>query len=173
MILLYLYDFELKLRKQILKISFQFSVGFHSKILGFLYFPHNFGYGRSPTMIGPPKHHPKLKPSGIPYFLTKISDGFRRKLEKTRGVKFQLVLMLKNGENLLFSMMWLYPIWFSINSRLQKCNLFACTPRMNNSRLSKQAMYSLCLLGQTKVMFIMKHNITVQRRRLAVFVQFS
>ena len=32
LILLYLYDFELKQRKQILKISFQFLMGFHSKI---------------------------------------------------------------------------------------------------------------------------------------------
>ena len=32
LILLYLHDFELKQRKQILKISFQFSMGFHSKI---------------------------------------------------------------------------------------------------------------------------------------------
>ena len=47
--------------------------------------------------------------------------------------------MLKNEKKIfLFSMMWLYPVLFSINSRLQKCNLFACTPRMNNSRLSKQ-----------------------------------
>ena len=46
--------------------------------------------------------------------------------------------MLKNEKkNFLFSMMWLYPVLFSINFRLQKCNLFACTPRMNNSRLSK------------------------------------
>ena len=32
LILLYFHDFELKQRKQILKISFQFSMGFHSKI---------------------------------------------------------------------------------------------------------------------------------------------
>ena len=32
LILLYIHDFELKQRKQILKISFQFSMGFHSKI---------------------------------------------------------------------------------------------------------------------------------------------
>ena len=51
---------------------------------------------------------------------------------------FQLVPMLKNEKNFfLFSMMWLYPVLFSINSRLQKCNLFACKPRMNNSTLSK------------------------------------
>ena len=45
--------------------------------------------------------------------------------------------------------MWLYPILFSINSRLQKCNLFACTPRMNNSqvffRLSKHTICFPCL----------------------------
>ena len=32
LILLYVYDFELNQRKQILKISFQFSMGFYSKI---------------------------------------------------------------------------------------------------------------------------------------------
>ena len=91
-------------------------------------------------MIQPSKH-PKLNPLEIPDFLTKHSGGFRRKLEKTRRSNFfQLVPMLKN-ENFcfLFSMMWLYPVLFSINSRLQKCNFFACTPRMNNSRLSKRA----------------------------------
>ena len=31
--------------------------------------------------------------------------------------------------------LWLYPFLFSINSRLQKCNLFACSPRMNNSHV--------------------------------------
>ena len=48
--------------------------------------------------------------------------------------------MLINEIFVLFSMMWLYPVLFSINSRLQKCNLFACTPRMNNSRLSKHTI---------------------------------
>ena len=89
-------------------------------------------------MIQPSKH-PKLNPLGIPYFLTKHSGGFRRKLEKTRGVKFFSTgsHVKKWKKKFLFSMMWLYPVLFSINSRLQKCNLFACTPRMNNSRLSK------------------------------------
>ena len=46
-------------------------------------------------------------------------------------------------KNFLFSMMWLYPVLFSINSRLQKCNLFTCTPRMNKSRLSKHTRYGV------------------------------
>ena len=44
--------------------------------------------------------------------------------------------MLKNDNFLfLFSRMWLYPVLFSIISRLQKCNFFACTHRMNNSNV--------------------------------------
>ena len=40
-----------------------------------------------PTMIRLSKH-PKLKPLEIPYFLTNHTGRFRRKVEKTRGVKF-------------------------------------------------------------------------------------
>ena len=68
---------------------------------------------------------------------TNYLAGSRENWKKRGGSNFfQLVPMLKNEKKFfLFSMMWLYPVLFSINSRLQKCNLFACTPRMNNSRL--------------------------------------
>ena len=92
-------------------------------------------------MIRPSKH-PKLNPLGIPCFFIQTFWRVPEKIGKKRGGSnfFQMVPMLKNGKkNFLFSMMWLYPVLFSINSRLQKCNFFACTPRMNNSRLSKRA----------------------------------
>ena len=88
-------------------------------------------------MIRPSKH-PELKPLGIPYIFSKNFWGVLEKIgEKLEGSNFfQPVPMLKNEKNFfLFSMMWLYPVLFSINSRLQKCNLFACTPRMNNSHV--------------------------------------
>ena len=93
-------------------------------------------------MIRPSKHH-KLALSGIPHFLQQKFSGFQRKLEKTRGVTFffnWFPCQKMKKIFFLFSMMWLYPVLFSINSRLQKCNLFACTPRMNNSRLSKHTI---------------------------------
>ena len=110
--------------------------------IGFLYFLHNFGWGQPSTMIRPSKH-PKLNPLGIPIiFLPNILAGSGENWKKRGGSNFfQLVPMLKNEKIFcLFSMMWLYPVLFSINSRLQKCDLFACTPRMNNSRLSKRAI---------------------------------
>ena len=145
LILLYLQDFELKQQKQILKISFQFSMSFHSKIYEilawvFCIFPITLVKADPQQRFWPPKH-PKLKLSKIPYFLTKNSGGFRRKLEKTRGFKFfSTGSHLKKWKFFLFPMIWLYPVLFIINSRLQKCNLFACTSRMNNSRLSKQTI---------------------------------
>ena len=102
LILLYLSDFEIKQRKQILKISLQFSMGFHSKIYEildrvFLYFPHNFGWGQPSTMIRPSKH-PKLNPLGIPIiFLPNILAGSGENWKKRGGSNFfQLVPMLKN-----------------------------------------------------------------------------
>ena len=88
--------------------------------------------------------------------------GFRRKLEKTRGVTFfSTGSHVEKWKKSLFSMMWLYPVLFSINSRLQKCNLFACTPRMNNSRLSKHTNWKctwvlsgLCYSFKTYVVWI-------------------
>ena len=75
---------------------------------------------------------------------TNILAGSGDNWKKRGGSNFfQLVPMLKNEKKNLFSMMWLYPVLFSINSRLQKCNLFACTPRMNNSRLIKHTIYYL------------------------------
>ena len=72
------------------------------------------------------------------FFYTNFLAGSGENWKKRgRSNFFQLVPMLKNEKKNLFSMMWLYPVLFSINSRLQKCNLFACTPRMNNSRLIK------------------------------------
>ena len=73
---------------------------------------------------------------------TNILAGYGENWKKRGGSNFfQLVPMLKNEKKIfLFSMMSLYPVLFSINSRLQKCNLFACIPRMNNSRLIKHTM---------------------------------
>ena len=73
---------------------------------------------------------------------TNILAGSGENWKKRGGSNFfQLVPMLKNEKFFfLFSMMWLYPVLFSINSRLQKCNFFSCTPRMNNSRLRRQSL---------------------------------
>ena len=144
LILLYFHDFELKQRKQILKISFQFSMGFHSKIYeilawAFCIFPIILGMV-DPQQRFDHQNTPNWSPQEFLIFLPKILAGSGENWKK-RGESnfFQLVPMLKNEKNFFsFSMMWLYPVLFSINSRLQKCNLFACTPRMNNSRLSKQ-----------------------------------
>ena len=70
--------------------------------IGFLYFPHNFGWGQPSTMIRPSKH-PKLNPLGIPIiFLPNILAGSGENWKKRGGsIFFQLVPMLKN-ENFLF-----------------------------------------------------------------------
>ena len=66
--------------------------------------------------------------------------------------------MLKNENKFfLFSMMWLYSVLFCINFRLQKCNLFACTPRMNNSTLSKHTYRGLIFNGQ-RLFWFLQHN---------------
>ena len=46
--------------------------------------------------------HPKLKPSGIPYFLTENSGGFRKKLEKNEGVEFFSTGSHVENENFVF-----------------------------------------------------------------------
>ena len=89
LILLYFHDFELKQRKQILKISFQFSMGFHSKIYeilawAFCIFPITLG------MVDPQQRFdhqniPNWSPQEFLIFLPKILAGSG---EKTREGKF-------------------------------------------------------------------------------------
>ena len=79
----------------------------------------------------------KMKPSRT---LFEKFWGFRRKFEKSRGVKFFSTSSQNKKWRKLFSMMLSYPVLFSINSRLQTCYLFACIPRMNNSTLSKRSI---------------------------------
>ena len=57
-----------------------------------------------------------------------------------------------SGIYLMFSMIRLYPVLFSINSRLQKCNLFACTPRMKCSGLSKHTTNGVVVLRRRLVL---------------------
>ena len=116
-------------------------MGFHSKIYeildgAFCIFPITLGWVD-------PNNDSTIKTSRIEafrnalYFFKKFLGGSRENWKKLEGSNFfQPVPMLKNEKkNFLFSMMWLYPVLFSINSRLQKCNLFAFTPRMNNSHV--------------------------------------
>ena len=104
-------------------------MGFYSKIYEIL----ARAFCISPITLGrvDPKHFFFI------FYSKNILAGSGENFKKRGGSNFfQPVPMLKN-ENFffLFSMMWLYPVLFSINSRLQKCNLFACTPRMNNSHV--------------------------------------
>ena len=89
------------------KINFQgvFTAKSMKSWMGLLYFPHNFGLGRPPTMIRPSKHQ-KLEPLGIPYFLKNVLGCSRENWKKLEGLNFfQPVPVLKNA-NFLFCCPW-------------------------------------------------------------------
>ena len=125
---------------------FHFSMGFHSKIYeilawAFCIFPITLGEVDSQQRFDH-QNTSNWSPQEFLVFLPKSLGGSGENWKK-RGVKlFSTGSHVKKWKKtiFLFPMMWLYPVWFSINSRLQKCNLFACTPRMNNSRLGKHTM---------------------------------
>ena len=105
LILLYFHDFELRQRKQILKISFQFSMGFHSKIYeilawAFCIFPITLGVV-DPQQRFDHQNIPNWSPQELLIFLPKILSGSGENWKKQGGSNFfQLVPMLKNEKKI-------------------------------------------------------------------------
>ena len=99
LILLHLHDFELKQRKQTLKISFQFSMGFHSKIYeilawAFCIFPITLGKV-DPQQRFDHQNIPNWSPQEFLIFFPKFLTGSGENCKKRVGSNFfQLVPML-------------------------------------------------------------------------------
>ena len=145
LILLYLNDFKLKQRKQILKSSFQFSMGFHCKIYeimawAFRIFPITLGKV-DPQQRFDHQNIPNWSPQKFLISLPKILAGFGDNLKKPWGSNFfQLVPMIKKWKKKFFCFPWCGYIQFCSVSIPDYKNVICLLvlPGWTIPRLSKQ-----------------------------------